>query len=327
MPAFSASSSTPLNRLQNPASPESDSNRIFSKSAQTSQPPSVLREDFDDDANGEDLVGADVGSTSSLDRITQDFDRDEETANAGYFGKTSDVAWIERVRKETLTKDDSGTDTSPVTEQAAASSTSRMQDAASDRRQLGVSPLGKGRDHRPSTYHLEGSNLKIPGQLDEYAMPLKPVTDVLVDAYFNTIHSSFPLLSKSRFLDMYDQCFAAYVIPLSRRRRAMLNLVFAIGAKYSVLNRAGWCDDRDHLLFFSRARSLSLDNGALWEVGDLEQVQVMGLGVLYLTMANHVNRYVCRGPAQRFQLTHSQGVVYVWPGHSLCSGARPASPQ
>ncbi|KAI9821483.1 MAG: hypothetical protein M1832_003330 [Thelocarpon impressellum] len=240
----------------------------------------------DDRERGEDVIGAEVGSTGSMDRVNQDFGRDEESANAGYFGKTSDVAWINRARNE-----------------AFMSSTNEERDAGnatSGHRSQGLHPSPPAvSDHpnafetRPSTYYLEDEELSVPKRLDELALPPRSLADALVGAYFTTIQPSFPLLSKTGFFEVYERWFRAYGEPIGRRWRAILNLVFAIGAKYCVLTRSGWCEERDHLVFFSRARALSLDNGSLWDVGDLEQVQVMGLTALYLTASNHVNRAWC----------------------------------
>lgn len=46
---------------------------------------------------------------------------------------------------------------------------------------------------------------------------------------------------------------------LPNKWRAILNLIFAIGAKYSDLTKAKWRgDDRHHLIYFTRARMLGL---------------------------------------------------------------------
>ena len=183
-----------------------------------------------------------------------------------------------------------------VGEDAVADSGRHRVEAAADQ---GAASTSEGPDDfasRRSTYHLDDLDLSVPEQVDDLELPPKSIGDAFVDAYFTTVHPCFPFLSKSRFLQVYEQCFEAYGTPIGRRWRAMLNLVFAIGAKFSVLIKAESSDERDHLIFFTRARGLSLDDGALWQVGDLEQVQLLVLTVLYLTAADHTNRWGRRVP-------------------------------
>lgn len=78
---------------------------------------------------------------------------------------------------------------------------------------------------------------------------------------------------------------------------AVLNLVFAIAAKYSSLvdgqSREG---SRDHEVYFARAWHLSIGQAALAEHPDLQQVQVEGLAAFYHLLTGQINRYVSRLP-------------------------------
>ena len=249
----------------------------------------------DDGECGEMDVSADVGSTGSNDRLTEDYDRDEGTVTTGFFGKASDVAWIQRARREVLTESEGELSRGSSPEQGMSIPKHGKGKAHAVNNHIpgvgGVLRSEKGElKNRPSTYHLDDHELNLPDQVNEYELPPRPIADAFIDAYFSNIHATFPILAKSEFIESYEKIYEAYSQPISRRGRAMLNLVFALGAKYSVLTRAHWCDELDHLVYFSRARVLSLDRGALWEVGDIEQVQVLGLGVLYLIASNHTNR-------------------------------------
>jgi hypothetical protein len=76
-----------------------------------------------------------------------------------------------------------------------------------------------------------------------------------------------------------------------RKWLAIVNLIFAISARYSHVVRAEWRgDDRDHLIYFSRARLLSLDGETLFQHADLQQIQVTALMALYLLCTNQINR-------------------------------------
>jgi hypothetical protein len=59
------------------------------------------------------------------------------------------------------------------------------------------------------------------------------------------------------------------VFQVSRVRRAQINLLFAIGAKYSHLIGAEWAgDERDHLVFMTRAIHLLGMNETILLVSD-----------------------------------------------------------
>ncbi|KAI9842489.1 MAG: hypothetical protein M1838_003104 [Thelocarpon superellum] len=247
----------------------------------------IAYESGGDGPKGEDLVSAEVGSTGSMDHVTEDFDRDEDAVQAGYFGKTSDVAWIHRARTLADAETDAvagpehgGSGPPPLRARPFESRT------PSDRRSRDQQDY----KHRPSTYHLDDLQPSLVDPVGEWNLPPKEVADTFVEAYFATVHPCFPLLHKARFLDSYDQCYRSSAAAGGRRWRAMLNLILAIGAKYAILVQADLGDERDHLIFFTRARALSLDRGPLWDVGDLEQVQMLGVTVMYLMASNQTNR-------------------------------------
>ncbi len=72
---------------------------------------------------------------------------------------------------------------------------------------------------------------------------------------------------------------------------ALLNLIFAIGAKYSHLVNAEWKgDEGDDLIHFSRARFLAISSETILEHPDLQIIQIMGLMSFYLLANGQVNR-------------------------------------
>lgn len=50
--------------------------------------------------DGESLVSAEVGSTGSLDHIREDMNSEHTTYPMGYMGKSSEVAWIQKVAQQ-----------------------------------------------------------------------------------------------------------------------------------------------------------------------------------------------------------------------------------
>jgi hypothetical protein len=246
----------------------------------------------DEGERGEADVSADVGSTGSNDRVTDDFARDEERVSTGFFGKASGVAWVQRARHEVY-QDNSGDNRENATtnqQHQGSTQTGFGQDQGyDDEEDAPGSPDDEGREHL-TTYLIDDRELRFPQNVNPYELPPRLIADAFVEAYFTTVHSTFPLLAKGSFLAQVHKIYEPYARPVSKRWRAILNLVFAIGAKYSVLTRAHWCEEADHLVFFSRARMLGLDYGALWEMGDIEQVQMLSLAAFYLIASNHLNR-------------------------------------
>ena len=72
---------------------------------------------------------------------------------------------------------------------------------------------------------------------------------------------------------------------------AILNLIFAIGARYSHLINAEWKgDDRDHIIYFTRARLLAISSETIFQHPDLQMIQVLSLMSLYLLCNSQINR-------------------------------------
>lgn len=248
---------------------------------------------LDGEPEGEDLVGADAGSTGSADCVEDDFACDDETFSAGFLGKCTEVSWMQRIAERMEAEQ-----IPPEVETSLTAESRQLPEGPPSGqptwREQTSSALTGHQEPKLSdfTYQADDFALPAPDQINELELPPRQIADLFVNAYFTTVHSSFPILRKKDFFRAYEQCFIPYAKPINRRWRAILNLVLAIGAKYTVLTGADNCDERDHWTFFARARSLSLDNGALWHLGDLEQVQVTGLATLYLIATEHINRCV-----------------------------------
>lgn len=143
-------------------------------------------------------------------------------------------------------------------------------------------------------YHLDDLGMpEADREISPFTIPSKDVADVLVDDYFHTVHPTFPILSQSIFLAQFDHLYKTNLEPLQAGPKwlGIFNLVLAIGRSHCNLteNRhAGYDNQAD---YFMRARILgALDGGILFQVPDLQQVQMLGLTAKYL-MANHrINR-------------------------------------
>ncbi|KAA8910029.1 fungal-specific transcription factor domain-containing protein [Sphaerosporella brunnea] len=239
---------------------------------------------LDNTRDGESLVSAEVGSTGSMDHIKEEINADNSPYPIGYMGKSSEVAWIQRVAKQLAEEADQ--DLHPGN---------------------GPGTLDEEYQFQTPAYHLDDLSVSIAGgQVDPYLLPDRKVADQLIETYFTTFHPSFPIVSKQLFMEQYDTFFdECFPSGSSKRWLAMLNLKFAIGALYAKLINAEWKgSDAEHLKYFGRARLLCLDERSMLEVADLQQVQVIGLTAMYLLASNQTNRaWHVNGLAIRFAQT------------------------
>lgn len=204
----------------------------------------------------------------SVDHINQDDSMQQRFAHhvEPFKGQSSESKWTERLNKELLPKRKAHMPQARNMDQGFAS----------------------------QTYAEDMDTAVVGHQIDAFSLPVKATADALVNAYFSTIHLSFPLLHKMDFVRRYDQLYSS-MDPEGFRDRtfiATLQLVFAIAAVHAHLVQADWTGDaRDHMLYFSQARVLAVDTGVLNDDCYLGQVQVFGLGGIYLLVTNQLNRY------------------------------------
>lgn len=222
-----------------------------------------------------------AGSTGSLDRIREDFDRTTTTRATGFHGKSSEVAWMQRLRDQTVEAGGAGS-------------------AGLRGRQTGRSPAEEGqRANVPmqttsgSTYHCDDFNLLALDQIDRFELPRRHIAELLLGDYWETVHPTFPIISKLKFTDQFRQFCDDSAPRLHPKWLAILNVIFAIGAKFSHLVQAEFRgDERDHSIYFARARLLAFDGDGIFAQPDLQLVQVTGLMGFYLMSTNSINRQV-----------------------------------
>lgn len=205
----------------------------------------------------------------STDQINQDGFLQPHSARHGptFAGQSSETKWTEKLSKELLPQP-----------------RARMLEDDKTKRSF-------SRDSEPPAEDMDSA--VVGHQIDPFSLPIKSTADSLVYAYFSTIHLSFPILNKIDFMIQYDQLYST-MDPEGFEHRTflvMLQLVFAIGAVHAHLVQADWTGDaRDHMLYFSQARVLAIDTGIFNDDCYLSQVQVFGLGGMYLLVTNQLNR-------------------------------------
>lgn len=210
-------------------------------------------EDDEDGSHGEAFVTASVGSNEDLDNLGEDLMRSKESRATGYFGQNSDIQWLRSVQRQAEHRDPSKQRYGPPGDSRKA--IKERSDALHERRQK-TSP-GRMGHITDASFYLDSDDLEIDVAVDPYQMPDPETAQHLFDSYMNTVHSSFPLMPNN-----FEDQFRRYIESVKHKQeyqvpekwRATMNLIFAIGARYSHLMEAEWRgDERDHLVYMTRA--------------------------------------------------------------------------
>lgn len=206
---------------------------------------------------------------ATVDHTEEDFNRDEKVQALGFVGEHSEMSWLYRLKRDLDHESTTPIGESATVDRPSISSLNYFQD-----------------DTEIST--LDSSDLS--------TRPPQHIADKLVDEYFQAVHPEFPIVGKGIFLGQYRSLYSNPKVRPGKRWLAVLNLVFAIAAKHSLLVESQPpLDPGDHLVFFARAWRLSIGNVALLDHPNLQQVQVEGLAAFYLLSTGQVNRCVTRG--------------------------------
>jgi hypothetical protein len=262
-----------------PVSPD-DNEPPLQASDRPSPQPEEEEESDDQDADAE------VGSTGSLDVINVDTDRDDTRAT-GHMGKSSSVAWAKRTAEEC----------EQISRQGLASGSN-------------------GPGFALASYHTEDADIEIFDTSDTspFDWPNPKEADALVKLYFDHVHETFPILDKAMFMLRYHG-FSRGIRDLSKEDviwLATFNVVFAIGAVYLHLTIEDKDRNRnlhhDHLIFFTRAKALYLDQGLLYEDARVPTTCALGLLSLYFLATCRLNRYV----SSISQLATAANVIRAW---------------
>ena len=233
-----------------------------------------------DDVDGENLVSARVGSTESLDHIDEDFNQSATTRATGFVGKNSELTWIQRIKKQTTSGFERSDEDLSETTLADGNKSASFHDP-----QPGLTPVSE------STYHCDDIDIEISDEIDKYELPSAQTATYLFQHYMESVQPAFPILGKTTFTHQFHKKVERESLRTGDNWLAILNLVFAIGAKYSHLVQAEWKgDERDHLIYFTRARMLGFNSQSILGHADLQRIQITGLMAFYLIAVNQVTR-------------------------------------
>ncbi|CAI6342378.1 unnamed protein product [Periconia digitata] len=240
------------------------------------------------------MVSADVGSSEELDIVDENLLRDKDSRAAGFVGKSSEMQWIRRLRQDAehhraIPLRGSGPYGPPGTD---TESSSRRLEALRQRQRSNSNtrvPLSS------STFYVDDQGLEVDYTVHPFELPPMHVAQGLIKGYMDTVQDSFPILSRSSFMETVHELYASvehgafHSVP--DKWLAVLNLVFAIGAQYSYLVEESWhIRGFNHLTYVSRAHILGLSTPDLVSHPDLMQVQITALLALYFLTTGRANR-------------------------------------
>lgn len=244
---------------------------------------------------GEADVSAEVGSNDDLDAVDENLLRDDQTRATGYLGKNSEVQWLRRLAQDTrsdrisTSQDESGLHGPPGTSTEAYL---RREDAMRMRQEKNPIPIF---ETSSLNFYLDDEKVELDFLANPLELPPFETAENLLTCFMKTVHDKFPIVAKKPFVSRFYQYYASVgqgqPQQVSPRWQGLLNLVFAIGAVYSHLNREAWrSNDRDHLVYHSRAWGLTLKDPWWFSHPDLPQLQITGLLAIYYLAIGHLNR-------------------------------------
>ncbi|GFF50343.1 uncharacterized transcriptional regulatory protein C3C7.04 [Aspergillus udagawae] len=202
----------------------------------------------------------------AVDYVEEDYHRNQQLHAFGYLGSHSEISWIRDLRKEI----DSAT---PSAESKAAS------------------PGNGSKALTSVSYFLDDQNLLVDHGISPYDRPSRTIGDKLIHLYFDAVHPSFPIVGRIPFMQQYALYYSRPNVRPPGRWLAILNLIFALGAKFGHLLSEPWIKGTNGPLeYFSRAQKLNFTNGQLFDHPNLQQVQAEGLSAFWLMSMGHINR-------------------------------------
>lgn len=169
--------------------------------------------------------------------------------------------------------------------------TKRLKASRQRRQSLGASAAGRVHE---SNYHMDYENIALSENVDIGVLPDHAEGARLYELFLESCHDHLPITGRKHFGDQLVRCLQANDDPSSRPSlppmwRVLINLVFAIGAKYASLTGQAQNHD-DHVTYYTRARWVGIKGDFFIEHPDYEKIQVATLLGFYFLSLGHVSR-------------------------------------
>ena len=204
-------------------------------------------------------------NNNSLDLVNENQLSDERVRAIGFVGKSSEVQWLRDI----------------ILQLRCRQQPSCVQGALGQ-----VSSL---------SFYMDTESVNPDFSIISPDMPTREAAGHLLECYISTVQDSFPILPRRLLEDKFDEYFDALESSSSARPdprwKIVINLVFAIGARYSRLVRtSSRGDTEDHAIYQTRARKLGLVEISPLAYPDVLQIQMTGLLAFYYVSIGHMSR-------------------------------------
>jgi hypothetical protein len=236
----------------------------------------------------EDDTAASVGSQGSPDMLSEDVETDDRARATGWLGSSSDVHWLRKAKQQHFE------DTDSISKAPASSGLSGdSPEASKPRRSL-------RRSHIPfepistATYRLDEQEMLTSHVVDPDELPTTEIGNALFGHFMSNVNIDFPFVEVDCTMDrLLNEAILAH--DQGKRQsalsyRGLLNIIFAIGASYAHLIGDAQGEERDHFLYFTRARMLALDGGSYVEHPSYQLIQVAALTGFYYLCSSQISR-------------------------------------
>lgn len=237
--------------------------------------PSYPEPDAYETQTGGETDDIDQPERHSVDMLDENLHQNDHARATGFVGKSSEIQWLRTVASLHPKRVDGDIDGVPP-----APSSEHVQ---------GTEQVNS------FSFWLDAEDVDVDVFVDPYDLPRLEIAERLVQCYMLKVHNSFPILPRKSFEDQFRVYYRALqngnAPRLSPKWQAILNLVFAIGAKYSHVSQAIWrANESDHVTYQARARTFGLNEFTLTSHPDIPQIQSLGLLALYWLTVGQVSR-------------------------------------
>lgn len=248
---------------------QQDSDSGYVSNCPPNEIPSRIVYSANDLAKSPSETSTSIGSLEDLDKVEYDVNRDDHSRAVGVLGKCSEITWMRGLEQE-------------IKEHAIAEEETSEGQLGDD---TSIRPLP-----HELNYHLDDLDVGVSEPVQLYEMPPRPLADALFSIYMRVVDPYLPIVNRPLFSDQYRRFSDKLGVP-GDKWLAILNLMLAIAAVYAQvaeLDHHG--GPQDHLLYFTRARMLSMGGDNVFAHPDLQQVQVEGLTAFYLLTTDQIHR-------------------------------------
>lgn len=242
------------------------------------RPKQVSSSDEDDgrSPNSEDPLLVALAGFSEDPEFSEDSATYQVTSGWGYIGSNSPVQWLQSLQ-ERIKNTEAGAPRSPYQPSAASVEVSDKSSKTNHTR-----PKIPVRNGHLEDFYFYLDNMSIDVEVkDLHVLPSAETAMRLLELYQTVVHEPFRILGdtfEGQVRKYYDTIMrTGGTLQVDTKWKATLNVVFAIGARYSHLTHRDWrADSCDHLAYMWRAiHLLELKNiTVLVSAPDLSLIQV-----------------------------------------------------